>query len=150
MGAANDTSKVGKGEPAVSLRGNRENKIPPYPNRLGQIRRACHKTQVQIAEHLGVTNKAVSSWECGTRELRAGAILGLCNYLGCTPNELLGYDKTSRIPQPDVYEEKIYTLVHGLTPEGKTIVYKVTEGISLNPRYRLRKKGRPSKRSHPE
>lgn len=118
-----------------------------HPNQLEQVRLIAKKSQSEIAEYLGVSNRTVSAWERGTRELRADAIIKLCDFLGCTPNELLGYGKESLLPKPDIYEEHIYTVVHGLNNQGKEIIYRVTDGIALDAQYQKGGK-RKKKRSH--
>lgn len=150
MGAADKEPTGGEARSAKAPQKTSDEKPIQHPNQLGQLRRLADKTQREIAEYLGVSNKTVSAWECGTREMKADSIVKLCDFLGCTPDELLGYDEESRLPELDIYEERIYTLVHGMNEEGKAIVYNVTEGISLDPKYGGRKKKRSRKRNRPK
>ena len=46
-------------------------------------------TQSELAEKLNVTNKAISSWECGRTEPCMGMIEEMCKIFQCTKTELI-------------------------------------------------------------
>lgn len=151
MGAADNKSfdadvESGKSPRKESSEHTSHDDVEYHPNQLGQLRMLSHKTQIEIAEYLGVSNRTVSAWERGTRELRADAIIKLCDFLECTPNDLLGYGEDSVLPKLDIYEEHIYTLVHGMNKEGKEIIYRITGSVAQDAQYR-RDGGRKKKRS---
>lgn len=52
-------------------------------------RKAKNLTQLQLAERLGVTDRAVSKWECGRSLPDSSIMLALCETLDITVNELL-------------------------------------------------------------
>lgn len=52
-------------------------------------------TQVQLAEKLGITNRAVSKWETGKSLPDASVMLDLCGLLGITVNDLLSGEVVS-------------------------------------------------------
>lgn len=60
---------------------------------IGKFISACRKdkglTQVQLAEKLNITNRAVSKWETGKSCPDASIMLKLCDILDITVNELL-------------------------------------------------------------
>lgn len=56
---------------------------------IASNRKAQGMTQVELAERLGVTNKAVSKWETGKCLPDAELFQPLCGLLGITVNELL-------------------------------------------------------------
>lgn len=56
---------------------------------IRQIRESAGLTQKQLAQIVGVTGKAVSMWEIGTRAPRMGAIQKLADYFGITKSELI-------------------------------------------------------------
>lgn len=56
---------------------------------ISQLRKEKGWTQNQLAEKLGVTDKAVSKWERGKSMPDVSLFLPLCNLLGITLNELL-------------------------------------------------------------
>jgi transcriptional regulator with XRE-family HTH domain len=63
-----------------------------HQNNLRACRDAAGMSQRQIADTLGVSPKAVSSWETGRVEMGADHVLNLARLLRCTPNDILGYD----------------------------------------------------------
>ncbi len=73
---------------------------------IGTFIAACRKekglTQMQLAEKLNITNRAVSKWETGKSCPDASIMLELCAILGITVNELLSGE---RIPMEE-YQKK--------------------------------------------
>ena len=68
-----------------------------HRNNLRACREAAGKSQRQLAAIMGVSEKSVSAWETGRVEMKADHLLALSNWLGCTPNDLLGYDGDARV-----------------------------------------------------
>ena len=56
---------------------------------IAERRKACGFTQVQLAEQLGITDRAVSKWETGRALPDASVMMNLCEILGITVNDLL-------------------------------------------------------------
>ena len=56
---------------------------------VAERRRSAGLTQLQLAEKLGVTDRAVSKWENGRSMPDSSVMLDLCNELGITVNDLL-------------------------------------------------------------
>ena len=56
---------------------------------IARKRKAMGLTQNQLAERLGVTDRAVSKWECGRSLPDSSIMLELCAALGINVNELL-------------------------------------------------------------
>lgn len=56
---------------------------------IAQLRKESNMTQVQLADKLGVTNKAISKWENGKCMPDYGIIKPLCQELGITVSELI-------------------------------------------------------------
>lgn len=60
---------------------------------IGKFIAACRRekdlTQVQLAEKLGITDRAVSKWETGKSLPDSSIMLELSGILGITVNELL-------------------------------------------------------------
>ncbi len=73
---------------------------------IGTFISACRKdkelTQLQLAEKLNITNRAVSKWETGKSMPDPSIMLDLCAELGITVNELLSGE---RIPMEN-YQKK--------------------------------------------
>lgn len=64
---------------------------------IGKFISSCRKdrglTQVQLAEKLNISNRAVSKWETGKSIPDASIMLELCEILGITVNELLSGER---------------------------------------------------------
>ena len=56
---------------------------------IAQRRKEKNLTQMQLAERLNITDRAVSKWENGRSLPDASVMLGLCRELGISVNELL-------------------------------------------------------------
>ena len=63
-----------------------QSKIGRY---IAEKRRNRNLTQMQLAEKLGITDRAVSKWETGKSLPDASLMLELCGLLGISVNELL-------------------------------------------------------------
>lgn len=65
--------------------------------KIGKFIADCRKekglTQMQLAEKLNITNRAVSKWETGKSCPDVSLMLELCNVLGITVNELLSGER---------------------------------------------------------
>lgn len=66
---------------------------------IGKFIAACRKeknlTQMQLAEKLNITNRAVSKWETGKSCPDVSIMMKLCDILGITVNELLSAERIS-------------------------------------------------------
>ena len=56
---------------------------------IKRVRIEKHMEQKDLADKLNVSNKTVSSWECGRTEPRMGMIEKLCQALNCTKADLI-------------------------------------------------------------
>ena len=56
---------------------------------IAERRKKANLTQLQLAEKLGITDRAVSKWETGRAMPDSSAMLELCDILGITVNDLL-------------------------------------------------------------
>ena len=56
---------------------------------IAQCRKKANLTQMQLAEKLGITDKAISKWERGVAMPDTSIMLNLCDILGISVNELL-------------------------------------------------------------
>lgn len=67
-------------------------KLLKFPENLREALSVHEMTQQDLANHLGTTQQTVSRWLKGVNEPDLTTLLGICLYLGETPNSLLGYD----------------------------------------------------------
>lgn len=56
---------------------------------IADCRRKANLTQLQLAEKLGITDRAISKWETGKSLPDSSIMLELCSTLGITVNDLL-------------------------------------------------------------
>ena len=59
-----------------------------------EMRKARNLTQKELAEQLGVTDKAVSKWERAVSSPDISLLIPLAEVLGVSTGELLGGEKT--------------------------------------------------------
>lgn len=83
-------------------------------NMIGKFISTCRKekgfTQMQLAEKLNITNRAVSKWETGKSMPDASIMLELCEILGITVNELLSGERIKMEDYKKKAEENLIEL----------------------------------------
>ena len=93
--------------------------------KIGKFIAECRKekklTQAQLAERLGITDKAVSKWERGLSLPDSSIMLELCTLLGITVNELLSGEEISMENQNQKNEELLLEMSKELERKNKTI-----------------------------
>lgn len=73
---------------------------------IRRLRESHGMTQADIAEIAGVTDKAVSTWELGTKEPRMGALQKIADYFGVKKSDIVDdADITKKAPSEDEAEE---------------------------------------------
>lgn len=81
---------------------------------IGVFIAACRKekklTQMQLAEKLNITNRAVSKWETGKSCPDVSIMLELCDILGITVNELLSGERITMENYQKKAEENLMEL----------------------------------------
>lgn len=83
-------------------------------DKIGKFILICRKekglTQMQLAEKLNITNRAVSKWETGKSMPDASLMLDLCEILGITVNELLSGERIAMEDYKKKAEENLIEL----------------------------------------
>lgn len=74
---------------------------------IAERRKEQALTQMQLADKLGITDRAVSKWERGLSLPDASLMLDLCSLLGITVNELLCGEKISMEDNERVSEQNL-------------------------------------------
>ena len=74
---------------------------------VAKLRKARDITQVQLAEHLGVSQQTVNAYETGYRRLPVSALPPLAKFLGVSLDELVGMPtpKRKRGPAPKLQQQ---------------------------------------------
>ena len=78
---------------------------------IAERRKHAHLTQMQLAEKLGITDRAVSKWETGKALPDSSIMLELCGILGITVNDLLTGEVVSMENQNKEMEKKLLEML---------------------------------------
>jgi transcriptional regulator with XRE-family HTH domain len=93
--------------------------------KIGRFIAACRKranlTQLQLADRLGITDKAVSKWERGITMPDTSIMLELCDILGISVNELLSGEKINMVNSSQKNEQLLLDMAKELEKKNKTI-----------------------------
>ena len=105
--------------------------------KIGKFIADCRKqnrlTQMQLAEKLGITDKAISKWERGLAMPDTSIMLELCGILGISVNELLSGEKINMENNNQKNEQIMLDMAKELEMKNKTIwtTMWVIMGVSL-------------------
>ena len=93
--------------------------------KIGRFIAACRKranlTQLQLADRLGITDKAVSKWERGITMPDTSIMLELCDILGISVNELLSGEEINMENSSQKNEQLLLDMAKELEKKNKTI-----------------------------
>ena len=93
--------------------------------KIGRFIAECRKnnglTQMQLAEKLGVTDRAVSKWENGRSMPDSSIMLDLCDILNITVNDLLSGEKISMENNEQKNEQLLLEMSKELERKNKMI-----------------------------
>ena len=93
--------------------------------KIGKFIADCRKrknlTQMQLAEKLGITDKAISKWERGIAMPDSSIMLELCDILSISVNELLSGEKISMENNNQKNEQLLLDMAKELERKNKTI-----------------------------
>ena len=93
--------------------------------KIGKFIAACRKqqnlTQMQLADKLDITDKAVSKWERGITMPDSSIMLALCDILGISVNELLSGEKIAMENNNQKNEQLLLDMAREMESKNKTI-----------------------------
>ena len=93
--------------------------------KIGKFIAKCRKqkclTQMQLAEKLSITDKAVSKWERGVAMPDTSIMLELCDILGISVNELLCGEKIDMENNNQKNEQLLLDMAKELEKKNKTV-----------------------------
>ena len=93
--------------------------------KIGKFIAECRKqkclTQIQLAEKLSITDKAVSKWERGVAMPDTSIMLELCDILSISVNELLSGEKIDMENNNQKNEQLLLDMAKELEKKNKTI-----------------------------
>ncbi len=88
---------------------------------IAERRKKANLTQMQLAEKLGITDKAISKWERGVAMPDTSIMLELCDILGISVNELLCGEKIDMENNNQKNEQLLLDMAKELENKNKTI-----------------------------
>ena len=88
---------------------------------IAECRKKVSLTQMQLAEKLGITDKAISKWERGVAMPDTSIMLELCDILGISVNELLIGEKITMENNNLKNEQLMLDMAKELEQKNKTI-----------------------------
>ncbi len=88
---------------------------------IAECRRQKQLTQLQLADKLGITDKAISKWERGIAMPDTSIMLELCDILGISVNELLNGEMIKMANSNEKNEQLLLNVAKELETKNKTI-----------------------------
>ena len=88
---------------------------------IAECRKKSNLTQMQLAEKLGITDKAVSKWERGVAMPDTSIMPELCEILGISINELFSGEKNDMDHNTQKNEQLLLDMAKELEKKNKTI-----------------------------
>ena len=88
---------------------------------IAECRKKANLTQMQLAEKLGITDKAISKWERGMAMPDTSIMLELCDILSISVNELISGEKLDMENNNRKNEQLLLDMAKELEKKNKTI-----------------------------
>jgi transcriptional regulator with XRE-family HTH domain/predicted RNA-binding Zn-ribbon protein involved in translation (DUF1610 family) len=89
---------------------------------IAERRKSVKLTQLQLADKLGITDRAVSKWETGKSLPDSSLMLELCDVLGITVNDLLSGEVVNMENYNKELESKLVKMVKEKQKADKTLL----------------------------
>ncbi len=93
---------------------------------IASCRKEKHLTQANLAEMIGVTDRAVSKWETGKSMPDSSIMLNLCEILGISVNELLTGGRINMENYNKIAEENLFKMRKQQEEGNKKLLIMVT------------------------
>ena len=88
---------------------------------IAECRKKANLTQMQLAEKLNITDRAVSKWETGKTMPDTSIMLELCDILGINVNELLSGERINMENNNEKNEQLLLDMAKDIEQKNKTI-----------------------------
>lgn len=99
-----------------------------------KFRLAHNMEQQELADRLNVSNKTISSWECGRTEPKMGFVEEMCNIFNCTKSDFL--DGVLISPHNiDSEEMELIRIYRGLNETGQKKIIDYAHDLDGNGAY---------------
>lgn len=105
-------------------------------SKIKAFRKSVGLSQMQLAEKLNVTNRAVSNWESGVNGIDIELIPLLCSVLNVAPNDLLDTPSPTDVlyisrPSGDVSADEIRKGLHELIDQLEEEDLRLFQGMAI-------------------
>jgi len=100
---------------------------------IKKFRLSMKMEQQDLADRLHISNKTVSSWECGRTEPKMGMIEAMAEIFGCSKTDLI-----DGLGNQDDTEQELIMIFRLMNAEGKDDLIKYARYLST--RYEYKKK----------
>ena len=90
---------------------------------IKEMRKQAGFTQRDLAKKLGVEWRTYGAWERGENAINVEQLCRICDALGCTPNDLLGWKKPT---QEDPAEQALLDAYRDSDPDKRRILQGMT------------------------
>lgn len=105
-------------------------------NNIKKLRTEHKLTQAEFGQIAGVTDKAVSTWENGTKEPRMGAIQKLADYFGVLKSDIIE-DAPRALSTPLTSDEKrLVDYYRSFNEEGREKLLDTASDMALLDKYK--------------
>lgn len=122
-----------KGAPQGDVRGQGAGGAQDGPERrlhLREMRELAGLKQCEVAAIVGVNPRTYGAWERGTNDLPSKRVWDLCSALGCTPDDLFGFDGSERSPRMTLVADEtidLYERFKRVSPNMRHIIGELME-----------------------
>lgn len=96
---------------------------------IKKLREAHHLSQAEFAKLLGVSDKAVSTWENGTRIPRMGVIQKMADLYGLQKTDIIEDKQPLTTKGEELLNESLIEKLRQLTPEEQAKVDAFVQGL---------------------
>lgn len=100
-------------------------------NFIAECRKEKNMTQQELADKLGVTDRAISHWENGRRLPDYSLLKDLCDVLSISINELFSGEKISKEDYETKAEENMSKLINDNYSEKKKINWIIAISVAI-------------------
>ena len=100
-------------------------------NFIAECRKEKNMTQQELADKLGVTDRAISHWENGRRLPDYSLLKDLCDVLSISINELFSGEKISKEDYETKAEENMSKLINDNYSEKKKINWIIAISVAV-------------------
>jgi transcriptional regulator with XRE-family HTH domain len=97
--------------------------------RIASARKVQHRTQQQVADHIGIAQQTVAHYEAGRMRIPTFHLPPLAEILGLTVDELLGHGQKLSKPGPTPKLQKQFERISQLPRAAQQMLINMLDGV---------------------